>query len=160
MSGSWSKCFFSSLLVASLCPGASGADERAPAPPLHGEPSALAGHDAEAKARDPADESRRELLFFTLAAREIGEPGVDCGHRAGRRPDTIAGTGGVVVVIDRRLGRPILRRWLPPDPNASGKSPDLRSAGADVLKELGSAGRADLSDGLIEIDATTFAWCR
>ncbi len=160
MSGSWSKLLLSPLLLAPLGFGSVEAGGHAPSPPHHGEASALAGHDAEAKARNPADESRREALFFTPAAREIGTPGVDCGHRVGRRPEAVAGMGAVVVVIDRGIGHPILRRWLPPDPTAPDRSPDLRKLREDVLTELGFAPRADLPEGRITIEATAFAWCR
>lgn len=117
---------------------------------------AMAGHDAEAKARDPADESRRERLFFAPAAIEIGEAGVDCGHRRVRRPDSIAGTGAVVVAVDSVTGRVLLRLWAAPETTRPNAPVDLAALERQARDRLGEGG----TNRAITIEATGFAWCR
>ena len=120
------------------------------------EVSALAGHDAEAKMRDPADESRRDLLFFRSAVHEIGEAGVDCGHRRARRPDTIAGTGAVLVAVDSVSGRVLLRRWVAPEATAPEATPDFAALSDEMRARVG----ASSARGAVTIEAVAFAWCR
>lgn len=147
------------LCVAAAILGASAAiagDGAGVEPARAREISALAGHDAEAKMRDPADESRRDLLFFRSAAQEIGEAGVDCGHRRARRPDTIAGTGAVLVALDSASGRVLLRRWVAPEAAAPEATPDLEGLSRDLRDRVGASAAAHS----LSIEAVAFAWCR
>lgn len=145
-------CVVATILGASPAIAGEGAREE---PARAREVSALAGHDAEAKMRDPADESRRDLLFFRSAAEEIGEAGVDCGHRRTRRPDTIAGTGAVLVAVDSVSGRVLLRRWVAPAA-APETTPDLEALSLEVRERIGTTA----PQRPVSIQATGFAWCR
>lgn len=146
-------CVASAILGASAALAGEGGDVE---PARAREISALAGHDAEAKMRDPADESRRDLLFFRAAAREIGEAGVDCGHRRARRPDTIAGTGAVLVAVDSVSGRVLLRRWVAPEATAPEATPDLEVLSRELREHIGAAA----AQRSISIETVAFAWCR
>ena len=116
------------------------------------EPSALAGHDAEARARDPQDELRHGRLFFDRAPREIGEPGLSCDHRRASRPDALAGRGAVIVLLPPDGGPVALRLWSSPDAAAPTTAPDLAA--------LERRARAEIGPGSWLVDAQVFWWCR
>lgn len=113
---------------------------------------AFRGHAAEHATRDPADEVRHRRLFFDAAGREIGEAGVDCGHRAASRPDLVAGGGLVVVAWDAASGRVLVRFWVPPgaDGRPSVTEAEARRQVAAAVVPTSSA----------SIESLRFSWCR
>lgn len=113
---------------------------------------AFRAHAAEHATRDPVDEVRHRRLFFDPAGREIGEAGVDCGHRAAARPDLVAGTGLVAVAWEAASGRVDVRLWVPP--GADGR-PALAE---DAARRQVAAAVAERPGVTIEI--ARFSWCR
>lgn len=119
------------------------------------EPPSLAGHDAEARARDPEAEALWRRLFFDTADREVGESGVSCDHRRARRPEAIRGIGFVAVATDG-AGRLRARLWGEPE----GGGIDLLADRAVLEARLRALLPPEDATIAIAVEARVFAWCR
>jgi len=113
---------------------------------------ALAGHAAEARQWASAKDPFRRALFLEPVAIESANVGLDCGHRKARRPESIAGTGHVILLETRETVPRRIRFFAAP-----GEVETLEKAREAALLFVRS--RIPELD-FTEIAARSFDWCR
>ena len=113
---------------------------------------ALAGHAAEARQWASTKDPFRRALFLEPVEIESAVVGVDCGHRKARRPESIAGTGHVILFETREAVPRRIRFFAAP-----GEAQTLEQAREAAL--IFAQSRISGQD-FTEIAARPFDWCR
>lgn len=113
---------------------------------------ALSGHAAEARQWAGTLDPHRRALFLDPVEVESGEVGLDCGHRRAAHPESVAGTGFVVLLETLESSPRRIRYFAPP-------------GSLETLEEARRAARSFAEErvpgiGRREIAARSFSWCR
>lgn len=115
------------------------------------EPDALAGHAAEARQWAGEKDPFRRALFLDAVAFESDVTGLDCAHRKARKPDSVLGTGHVVLRESIESSPRRLRFFVAP----GGPTLDQARENAVAFAKQSLPGVETR-----EIAARSFDWCR